>query len=214
MELIIGNKNYSSWSLRPWIFMRTLKLDFEEVRTALYNDESAAKLARYFSGGKVPILVDGDRVIWDSLAILEYLSENHLGGNGWPEDPDKRACARSISAEMHSSFIALRTQMPMNCRRIIDGFKITAEVQKDIDRITGIWERCRDENEGDGDWLCGGYSIADAMYTPVVLRFKSYGVSVTGVAEEYLRFVLTQPELEEWIEAAIKEPEILEQFEV
>jgi len=214
MELIIGNKNYSSWSLRPWIFMRTLKIDFDEHRIALYNNESAGKLSRYFSGGKVPILVDGDKIIWDSLAILEYLSENHLAGKGWPDDPVKRVFARSISAEMHSSFTALRSQLPMNCRRKPSELVISADVKRDVDRITSIWTRCRDKYSSDGNWLFGEYSIADAMFTPVVIRFHTYGVQTNGVLQKYMRFILNQPELGEWFEAARTEVEILENCEV
>lgn len=194
--------------------MRTLKLDFDEVRIALYSNESAGKLSRYFSGGKVPILVDGDRIIWDSLAILEYLSENHLAGKGWPDDPDKKAFARSISAEMHSSFTALRSQLPMNCRRKPAGIFITPDVQKDVDRITSIWTKCRNEYSNDGHWLFGVYSIADAMFTPVVIRFHTYGVQAPGKLQEYMQFVLNQPELGGWMEAAGIEAEILENFEV
>ena len=214
MQLIIGNKNYSSWSLRPWIFMRTLKIDFDEIRIALYNNDAATRLSRYFSGGKVPVLVDGDTVIWDSLAILEYLSETYLAGKGWPVDPGKRAFARSISAEMHSSFQSLRSELPMNCRRNSTGKSLSMDVQRDIDRIISIWEKCRSENSGDGAWLFGAYSIADAMYAPVVLRFNTYGVPLNGVLQDYGRHVLNQPELLEWIEAARSETEVLAKFEV
>ena len=194
--------------------MRTFKMDFEEVRIPLYNNEAVTRLSGYFSGGKVPVLVDGDRVIWDSLAILEYLSETYLAGKGWPDDPGKRACARSISAEMHASFQSLRSELPMNCRRNSASKPVSGEVQRDIDRIMSIWEKCRSANSGNGAWLFGTYSIADAMYAPVVLRFDTYGVPLTGMLQEYGRHVLQQPELQEWIEAARSEPEVLAKFEV
>ena len=214
MKLVIGNKNYSSWSLRPWIFMRICQIPFEEILVPLDTDETAAKLAPFFSGNKVPVLLDGDRTVWDSLAILEYLSETYLAGKGWPADTDKRAFARSISAEMHSGFPALRTQLPMNCRRMIEGFRIPPEAQKDIDRIRAIWEKYRNIYKGDGDWLFGEFSIADAMFTPVVLRFNTYYVPLPGMIGVYARNVLARPELGEWLDAAKQETEVIKQAEV
>jgi len=214
LTLIIGNKNYSSWSLRPWIFMKHFGLDFEEKRIPLFTETTEEQLAPYFSNNKVPVLLDGSFSVWDSLAIMEYVSEKYLGGKGWPADERARAIARSISAEMHSSFTDLRNELPMNCRKMFPGYPLTDDVKTDIERIFALWDRCRSEYGAGGEWLFGDYSIADAMFAPVVLRFRGYVVPLDDTAKEYVQTVLKSPHLNEWIESGRQEKEMIEMDEV
>lgn len=214
LTLIIDNKNYSSWSLRPWIFLKHFNIEFQEQRIALFTDTTDQQLEPYFSNFKVPVLIDDNFVVWDSLSILEYLSENYLDSQGWPNDKKARAFARSISAEMHSSFFDLRNELPMNCRKKFPNYKITPQVQQDINRIKDIWRKCKNEYASEGHWLFGNYSIADAMYAPVVLRLSEYDVTLSGVEEAYLRQTLSHPHIIEWIEAGKKEKEIIEMDEI
>jgi len=197
MQLVIGNKNYSSWSLRPWIAMKVLGIAFDEVRIPLYQPGSKERILGYSRAGKVPILKDGDTVIWDSLAILEYLAEKHP--QLWPSDRAQRAKARSISAEMHSGFAKLREHMSMNARKRYPGKGRTPEVLADIVRIDAIW------SEAKGPFLFGTFTAADAMYAPVVLRFRTYEVEVRK--KSYMDAMLALPAMREWIEAAEREAE-------
>ncbi|MES9969235.1 MAG: glutathione S-transferase family protein [Candidatus Thiodiazotropha sp.] len=214
LTLVIGNKNYSSWSLRPWIFLRQNKLKFEEKRIPLFTETTERELAEYNSDYKVPVLIDDDLTIWDSLSILEYVSEVYLNGKGWPYDRRARAVARSVSAEMHSSFMNIRNELPMNCRRENDTISISQEAEREIDRIKSVWVKCRREFGFTGQWLFGEYSIADAMFAPIVLRFISYNVSLIGVAKEYVDSVMQQPGINEWLEAANHETEIIQAYEL
>jgi glutathione S-transferase len=202
--LVIGNKNYSSWSLRPWLLMRHHGIVFDEVRLPLDTPEFDSGVARWSPSRRVPVLHDGDLVVWDSLAISEYVSETLLGGAGWPADPARRAVARSVSAEMHSGFQALRNALPLNCRRRVSGFVVPADAQGDIDRVARIWRECR-ERASDGPFLFGAFSIADAMYAPVVLRFRTYGVALDGAAARYAETMLGLAALREWLTAAESE---------
>ncbi len=211
--LIIGNKNYSSWSLRPWIWMKQADIPFSEKWVSLLVDTTRKELEPYFSNYKVPVLQDGELLVWDTIAIMEYLADKHPEANGWPKDIKARAVARSISAEMHSSFAALRSAMPMNCRKHLPDFKYSSDVQKDIDRIVTLWEHCRGEYGTNGDWLFGEYSIADAMYAPVVLRLNGYDVTLTGVAKAYVNTVLDNSHIKDWIEAGKQEKEVIERDE-
>ena len=203
MLLVIGNKNYSSWSLRAWLAMKVLGLPFEEKRIALYTPQAKAELLRHSPAGKVPILVDGGTTVWDSLAILEYLAERHPL---WPADPAERARARSISAEMHSGFPNLRHHMCMNVRRRYPGKGRTPEVLGEIERVQAIFDAAR------GPFLFGAFGAADAMYAPVVLRFRTYAVEVRN--RRYREALLALPALQEWIEAAGGESESLAQFDL
>ncbi|MEN8207403.1 MAG: glutathione S-transferase family protein [Pseudomonadota bacterium] len=214
LELIIGNKNYSSWSLRPWIFMRHFGVEFRENRVPLFTDTTDRELAPYFSDYKVPVLRDGDFIIWDSLSILEYLSENYLDSQGWPTDTRARAFARSISAEMHSSFVNVRNELPMNCRKTFHDVALSAGAEKEIERIRQIWQKCRTMFGADGDWLFGRFSIADAMYAPVALRFAGYSIPLTGSEEAYVRTVLEHPAIVEWMAAGRQEKEVIEEDEI
>jgi glutathione S-transferase len=214
LTLVIGNKNYSSWSLRPWLLLRHAGIPFEERRVALSLPTTRSALAPLRSNFKVPVLLDGELAIWDSLAILEYVSEHHLGGEGWPADRALRALGRSVSAEMHSSFANLRAAMPMNCRKHFPEFPVTAPVRRDIERIVALWELCAARREGPGDWLLGRFSIADAMYAPVALRFHSYDVELTGAAAAFVSAVLAHPAIVEWMAAARQEIEVIAEDEV
>ena len=212
--LIIGNKNYSSWSLRPWLFMRQNHIDFTEKCVPLYTPDSDAELEKYGSDYKVPILLDGDLVVWDSLAILEYLSEQHLDGAGWPPDPAARAIARSISSEMHSSYVNVRHEMPMNVRKQFPGVTLSPAAEREVLRIVQLWQRCRREFGQEGEWLFGHFSIADAMFAPIALRLHGYNVPLQAVERDYVHTILNQPAIQEWIEAGKLEAEIIEDAEL
>ncbi|HEY6893938.1 MAG TPA: glutathione S-transferase family protein [Rhodanobacteraceae bacterium] len=200
--LVIGNKNYSSWSLRPWLLMRHHGVEFDEVRLPLDTPEFARGIARWSPSGRVPVMHCGDLVVWDSLAICEYVNETWLDGRGWPADAEARAVARAVSAEMHSGFQALRNALPLNCRRRAAATSISAEVRADIDRIARIWRECRARYAAGGPYLFGRFSIADAMYAPVVLRFRSYVVPLGEVERRYSDTMLALPALGEWLAAA------------
>jgi len=173
LTLVIGNKNYSSWSLRPWLAMKQAGLDFAEIRIPLDTPETHARILQYSSAGRVPVLIHNDLTIWDSLAIGEYLAEQ-FPGRWLPEERRARAIARSVSAEMHSGFSDLRQHMPMDCRARLPGQGRASGVQSDIARITEIWNTCRQQFGAKGDFLFGQFTFADAMYAPVVSRFITY----------------------------------------
>jgi glutathione S-transferase len=211
--LVIGNKAYSSWSLRPWLLMKQAGIVFDEIRLSLYEDGAKRKILQYSAAGKVPVLKDGDLTIWDSLAICEYLAEKYPEKRLWPSETAARACARSISAEMHSGFTNLRTQMPMNVRREIAGRARTAGVLADISRIETIWNDCRDRFGAHGPFLFGAFSIADAMYAPVVSRLRTYGAALAGAAAQYAGTIHALPAMQEWIAGARAETEVNPQYE-
>jgi glutathione S-transferase len=204
MLLVIGNKNYSSWSLRPWLALKVLGIAFDEVRIALYRPGSKEQILRHSPAGRVPILRDGDTVVWDSLAILEYLAEGHP--RLWPADRAQRARARAISAEMHSGFPHLREHMSMNTRKRYPGKGRAPEVLAEIERIDAIW------SEAKGPFLFGSFTAADAMYAPVVLRFRTYEVAVRR--KGYMDAMLALPAMREWIEAAEREPESIAELDL
>ena len=212
MQLVIGNKNYSSWSLRPWLAMKVAGIAFSEHRIALYGPEAKEKILAFSPAGKVPCLIDGDTRVWDSLAICEYLAERQA--NLWPADPAARALARSISAEMHSGFQNLRAHMSMNVRRSYPGKGRTPETLADIARITAMWTDCRAQYAKNGPYLFGRFSIADAMYAPVVLRFRTYEVELPQDCRAYADAILALPAIADWIAAADVETESIPQFEM
>jgi glutathione S-transferase len=211
--LVIGNKNYSSWSLRPWLFMSVTGIPFEERRIALYREDSRARLLACSPSGLVPVLLHDGLVVWDTLAILETLAELYPDTHGWPHAADERAQARAISAEMHAGFRALREHLPMNLRRRIDPGPRAAAVEDDIARVRAIWRDCRRAHPGVGPFLFGRFSIADAMYAPVVTRFETYGVRVGPLEREYMDAILALPAMRAWIAAARAEAEIVPGFE-
>lgn len=213
LTLIIGNKNYSSWSLRPWLFLKYHHIGFDEIRIPLYRDDSKSKILNYSPAGRVPILLDGDIKVWDSLAILEYLAERFPQTQGWPEDAAERALARSLAAEMHAGFAALRTHCGMNCRRPVAAKPLPAAVYPEIDRIGQIWQQCRRRHGDEGPWLFGRFTIADAMFAPVAYRFHSYRLTSNAEAQIYVSTVLECPAVKDWIEAGKLESEVIEAFE-
>lgn len=214
LVLVIGNKNYSSWSLRPWLLMRHHGLSFREKRVPLYTETTNDELAAYDSDFKVPILADGELVVWDSLSILEYVSETHLDRRGWPVDPNVRAVARSVSAEMHSSFSNVRNELPMNCRKRFDHVELSDGAKREIERIKSLWRRCRGEHADKGEWLFGEFSIADAMFAPLALRFHGYNIPLGDVQREYVLSVLNHPAVAEWMEAGRNESEVIDAAEI
>ncbi len=212
-KLVIGNKNYSSWSLRPWLLMKVAGLNFEEINVELYSEEGKKELFNYSGAGKVPVLIADDMTIWDSLAIVEYLAEQHPEKALWPLANDSRAIARSVTSEMHSSFMAVRSTLPMNCRLLKTVKNPPSDLQKDVDRICQIWRDCRNDYGEQGQFLFGSFSIVDAFYAPVVLRFHSYSIPVGEIEKAYINKVLSLPELQEWISTAKKEDTIVEAYE-
>lgn len=215
LQLLIGNKNYSSWSLRPWLAMEAAGIDFEETVLPLYEPGSKETILEWSPGGKVPVVKDGAVTIWDSLAILEYLAERHPDKHLWPDDPAARALARSISAEMHSGFMALRREMPMNIRRSFPDRMLSDDAQADIARVIEIWNDCRQADwAADGPFLFGRFTNADAMFAPVATRFLTYGVDIRGdAARRYAQDLLAMPAMEKWIAAAHTESWVIDRFE-
>ncbi len=209
--LIIGNKNYSSWSLRAWLLLREAGIAFEERRIALDQPGTRAALLAVSPAGRVPVLLLDGESIWDSLAIAETVAERHPGKRLWPANAAARAHARCISAEMHAGFAALRNQMPMNCRATGRKVPRPADLAADIDRVTAIWGDCR--RRYGGGWLFGEFSIADVMYAPVVLRFRTYDVRLPDTASTYPERLLKSPALQEWLAAAELETEVIEHDE-
>jgi glutathione S-transferase len=216
LTIHLGNKNYSSWSLRPWLLLKQAAIAFDEVVIPLYRPDSKAAVLAVSPSGRVPALTDGDRLVWDSLAICEYLHENFPGLSLWPRDPAARALARAVSAEMHAGFLELRRQLPMNLRRAPSPpSSMTPAAQADIDRVAAIWRDCRRRfGAGNGDFLFGRFTIADAMYAPVVTRFRTYIVPLDREAEAYCATILALPAMQEWLAAARAEPMVVEAFEV
>ena len=200
LTLVIGNKNYSSWSLRPWILLKHLGVEFEELLLPLDTPEFKDEVEKYGPSGRVPVLRHGAHSIWDSLAICEYVAE--LTSRGWPQERYARAMARCVCAEMHSGFANLRMEWPMNARARNRRTPMTPGLEADIDRIDEIWVDCRGHFGSAGPWLFGEYSIADAMYAPVVLRFKTYGAQISETARWYLATALEDAALQEWVQSA------------
>ncbi len=209
MQLVIGNKNYSSWSLRPWLLLRAFNVAFDEQWVSLDGPDLTARLKAFSDSARVPVLNDGELSIWDSMAICEYINEVHLLGIGWPSDTVDRALARAVCAEMHSGFVALRSEMPMNIRasRIIDPSEACLA---DIARVDQIWSRYARANSNGDLRLFGEFGISDCMFAPVVMRFKTYQPELSNAAKDYMASMLDTTALKEWIADALKETEILD----
>ncbi|MCH8529764.1 MAG: glutathione S-transferase family protein [Saccharospirillum sp.] len=213
LTLIIGNKNYSSWSLRAWLLLRAFGVHFKEIRIPLDSPETPELLAKYSPSKKVPVLQIGHFKVWDSLAIAETVNERYLQGAGWPKDPDLRALGRAACAEMHSGFSALRASMPMNCRREISGFQPNSATAADIARIDSLLNECLTSSEG--PYLMGEhFSIADAFFAPVAYRLQGYQVSVSEPVSAWIRHLFHLPALQAWHSEACAESEIIETEEV
>jgi len=214
LTIYLGNKNYSSWSLRPWLVLKQTTVAFSEVVIPLYQPTSRETILKYSPSGRVPALRHGDITVWESLAICEYLAESFPTFDLWPKDAAPRAVARAVSAEMHAGFRALREHLPMNIRSSFPGRAITPEVQADINRVMAIWRDCRARfGDGRGPFLFGRFTIADAMYAPIVTRFRTYRIELERDAEAYCDAIMGLPAMQEWIAAASNEPMIVEQFE-
>jgi len=211
--LVIGNKTYSSWSLRSWLFLKQMGVAFQEVRIPLYVDNSTALIKTNSPSGKVPVLHDGDLRVWDSLAICEYVNEKYLNSTGLPADLNARAVARSLCAEMHSGFLGLRHEFTMNCRRNISNVQPSETAMQDIQRICEIWCSCRQHYGQAGEWLFGEFSMVDAMFAPVAFRFTGYGIAVGDIEQEYINSLLDLPAMDAWRQSACQETEVLPQFE-
>jgi glutathione S-transferase len=215
--LVIGNRNYSSWSLRGWLMARIAGIEFEEIVVPLDLPETAAAIRKHSPSGKVPALAHRGLAVWESLAIAEYLNDLKPEAGLWPAAVAARAHARSISAEMHAGFVELRANMPMNIRASYPGKGMTPAVRADIERITGLWRDCRKRFAGaapkDDGFLFGAIGAADAMYAPVVSRLHSYGLPVGAVSRAYMDAVMALPAWREWHDAALKEPWVMQHNE-
>ena len=213
MQLVIGNKNYSSWSMRPWVLLRQAQIPFEEVQL-FFGDKGGSlyvkDIEKYSKAGKVPVLLIDGEPVWDTLAIAETVAELFPDKQLWPADAKARRLARSACAEMHSGFQNLRGKMPMNIKGSHPGKGLTPESQKDIDRVVALWEQCL---AGRGPMLFGSFSIADAFFAPVVMRFRTYGVEVPRFAKDYCTAVEALPAVREWMDAARKEKKFVPEDE-
>lgn len=207
LTLIIGNKNYSSWSMRPWVAMTAFNIPFTEVRILLDRPDTATRIAEFSAAGRVPVLIAGQMTIWDSLAICEYLAEQFPEKHLWPQDVAARAMARSVCAEMHSGFADLRSAMSMSIRDSLPGRGRTPGAQGDIGRISEIWEECL-SRFGHHQYLFGEFTIADAFFAPVVMRFKTYQVALAPALQAYCDRVQAHPAVARWVAEALAEPEI------
>ncbi|BAS00916.1 glutathione S-transferase [Blastochloris viridis] len=214
LRLVIGNKNYSSWSMRPWLAMQVAGIAFDEVLIPLYDGDYKAAILRHSPTGKVPCLIDGDLRVWESLAILEHLAERFPDRGLWPADGAARAEARSVAAEMHAGFSAVRRLLPMNLARPIAPRALTSEAAANVTRVLAIWRSCRERFGAGGPFLFGAFSAADAMFAPVVTRFRTYDVAVDEDAAAYMAAVESLPAFKAWKAAALKEPWVIEASEV
>src|SRR6266702_4783189 len=215
LKLVIGNKNYSSWSMRPWLALRANNIPFEEIFVPLYTDNKADKdrLLSFSGAGKVPALIDGDVTVWDSLSIIEYLAEKFPRAALWPEDRAVRAHARSISAEMHSGFMALRSECGMNLHRPVRAVALSDDAQSNVARIQAIWTECHQRYGKDGPFLFGGFSGADAMFAPVVHRFRNYAIPVQGDARHHVDAMNSLPAFAEWTRDGLAETLLIARLE-
>jgi glutathione S-transferase len=215
LTLVIGNKNYSSWSLRPWIAMRNAGIAFEEILVELYTDEFRKRVGEFSPVGKVPVLIDDGAIVWESIAILEHLAEKFPGANLWPAEPKARAHARSIATEMHGGFAALRSHCPMNLRRVPKKRPTTpAEVAANVQRIDAMWGEARTRFGKGGPYLFGAFGAADAMYAPVVARIHHYDLDVSPLSRGYVDAVMALPAFQEWKTAGVKESWVMAGNEV
>jgi glutathione S-transferase len=215
LKLVIGNKNYSSWSMRPWLALRANGIAFEEIFVPLYTGDVADKerILSFSASGKVPALIDGDVTVWDSLAIIEYLAERFPDARLWPDDRADRAYARAISAEMHSGFLPLRNECGMNLHRPIRAVALSQDAQANVARIQEIWIECRERYGERGPFLFGTFGAADAMFAPVVHRFRTYAIPVAAKARAYMETMMALPAFAEWTEAGLAETLLIERFE-
>lgn len=209
MKLLIGSKNYSSWSLRPWLLLRQAAIPFEEELIPLSASDFAAQVRRYAPPGRVPVLIDGDIVVWDSLAIAEYVAEKWPDRGLWPDGIEARARARSICAEMHAGFAELRNRMPMNCKTSFTNVLFDVKVRSDVARVVEIWREARERFGAGGPFLFGRFTVADAYFAPVTVRFVGYGIDLPPVARQYVDTLQALPAMNDWLTAARAETEFI-----
>ena len=215
LTLVIGNKNYSSWSMRPWLVLKANNIPFDEVFIPLYTGEAdKRRILDVTPSGKVPALRGGDITVWDSLAIIEYLAERYPDAHVWPDDVAARAQARAVSAEMHGGFGPLRRECGMNLHRPVRAKALSVEAQADIARVQQIWTDCRKRHGSLGPYLFGRFSAADAMYAPVVHRFRTYAIEVSPVVRDYMEVMLMHPAVAEWTREGLAETLVIERFEI
>lgn len=215
LTLVIGNKNYSSWSMRPWLALKAAGIAFEEVLIPLYTgDADKQRILSVSASGKVPVLIDDDITVWDSLAIIEYAAERFPDAQLWPQDVASRAHARSISAEMHSGFAALRSECGMNLHRPVRAKPLSDQARAEIARIQHSWSECRTRYGKAGPFLFGEFSAADAIYAPVVHRFRSYAIETPPLVSDYMAAMQELPAFREWTSAGLAETLLIEKFEV
>jgi glutathione S-transferase len=210
IAIVVGNKNYSSWSLRGWLALKATGVDFDAIVIPLRQPNTKAEYLRHSPAGKVPILKHKGVTVWESLAICEFLAETYPSAKLWPADPVPRALARSVSAEMHGGFEVLRNNMPMDMRASKPGKGMADGVQANIDRVTTIWRECRERHGKGGPYLFGHFTMTDAMFAPVVSRFVTYGVKLDPVSAAYRDAMWAMPAMKEWVEAAKREPWTIE----
>lgn len=208
VRLVIGNKNYSSWSMCPWLLLKMFDIDFEEIQIALYQDNTAEKLGPYSPSLKVPVLLHNEVTVWDSLSICEYINDEFLGSAGWPASSKRKSAARSVTAEMHSEFPTLKKDWPMNCKasyRLMPSDALANEIA----RIDAIWSCTRRRYGENGNYMFGRFSIADCMYAPVAVCFDAYGAEISNEANTYLQTLLDNPFVQKWISLGRREKEQL-----
>ena len=212
--LVLGNKAYSSWSLRPYLALKTAGIAFEEKVIRLYEPESKPEILKFSPAGKVPVLLDDDTAVWESLAICEYAAERYPDAQLWPAAPHARAQARTIATEMHAGFLPLRRAMPFNARRTPRPIAVDADTQADIARVTQLWRDARGRFGEGGPFLFGRFSIADAMYAPVAGRFRQYAVALDPVCAAYVAAIHALPAMQQWLSDGAQEPWVVERFEL
>ena len=211
--LVIANKRYSSWSLRPWLAMTHFSVPFDEIVIPLKQESSSSQIMEHSPAGKVPVLHHGDITVWESLAILDYLADAFYDRPWWPMDPHAKAHARTIAAEMHAGFGALRAAMPMNLAKTYEPRQWDEAVSKDVARVQELWRNARANFGRDGDFLFGPFTIADAMYAPVVTRFKTYAITMDEVSSAYADAILALPAMQKWVVEAAEEPWTIEEYD-
>lgn len=217
LTLVIANKAYSSWSLRAWLALKATGATFEEVVIPLREADTRSEILKYSPSSKLPVLIHGEITVWESLAIIEYLAEKHPGAGLWPKDGAARAFARAAAAEMHGGFLALRRALPMNVRRTFPTPELDEETGAQINRVQAIWReagRSFGTACGDGVFLMGGFSALDAVYAPVASRFATYSIALESHAASYVEVILAHPFMEEWRDAAHREPWIIPDYEI
>ncbi len=205
LTLVIGNKNYSSWSMRPWLALTHNKIPFKEILIPLYEEGAKQKILAHSPSGNVPALIDGDRVVWESIAIIDYLAEKFPQLGLWPAGPGARAHARSIAAEMHAGFRDLRMATPTNLKREAREIELSPEARADITRICAIWTDTRRRFARGGSYLFGGFGAADCMFAPVATRIRNYAIKVDPISADYVEAIYKLPAFRAWREAALKE---------